>query len=163
MAYRAKWWAHQKLHGSMKDHYCKLGAYLEALKEANPNSFFEIVTDPKIDKSPPVFQRMFICFDAVRNGLIARCRKVLCLDGCFLKTFLGGMLLTAIGRDGNHQMFPYAWAVVEGENNDSWIWFLKKVQRCLEGTNGEPWTLISDQQKVGLFCFVSFKVLCLLG
>ncbi|CAL1394692.1 unnamed protein product [Linum trigynum] len=30
------------------------------------------------------------------------------------------MLLTAVGKDGNNQMFPIAWVVVEGENRDSW-------------------------------------------
>lgn len=59
------------------------------------------------------------------------------------------MLLGAIGRDANNQMFPLAWAVVEGENNDSWEWFLEELRKCLgihDGGNG--WTLISDQQKV---------------
>ena len=29
------------------------------------------------------------------------------------------MLLSAVGRDPNEQMYPLAWAVVEGENNES--------------------------------------------
>lgn len=36
-----------------------------------------------------------------------------------------GELLSTVGRDGNNQMFPIAWAVVESENKDSWSWFLK--------------------------------------
>lgn len=39
----------------MKDYYCKLGVYLEVLKEVNFNLFFEIVIDFKIDKSLFVF------------------------------------------------------------------------------------------------------------
>ena len=41
----------------------------------------------------------------------------------FLKTFLGGKLLAVVGRDGIDKMYPIAWAVVEGENNDSCEWF----------------------------------------
>ncbi|KAJ0743798.1 putative MULE transposase domain-containing protein [Helianthus annuus] len=58
------------------------------------------------------------------------------------------MLLTAVGRDANDQMYPLEWAVVEGENNDSWEWFMEELRKCL-GINdgGEAWTFISDQQK----------------
>ncbi|GKD25624.1 putative integrase, partial [Tanacetum coccineum] len=46
--------------------------------------------------------------------------KVIGLDGCFLKGTCRGELLTAMGRDGNNQMFPIAWAVVNVENTDNW-------------------------------------------
>ena len=41
----------------------------------------------------------------------------------FLKTFFGGQMLAVVGKDGDDQMYPIAWAVVESENNDSWEWF----------------------------------------
>ncbi|KAI3807078.1 hypothetical protein L1987_23000 [Smallanthus sonchifolius] len=152
MAYKAKTCAHNKLHGSMKEHYSKIGSYLEALKQANPSSTFELVTVPSgyygFDSTAEVFFRIFVCFDSVKKGFLAGCRRLLCLDGCFLKTFLGGMLLAAIGRDANDQMYPVAWAVVEGENNDSWTWFMNELKKCLEVTDdGKGWTLVSDQQK----------------
>ena len=50
-------------------------------------------------------------------------RPCICLDGCFLKTLVGGALMSTIGRDGNYQMFPICWDVVEGENENSWRWF----------------------------------------
>ncbi|KAK9077857.1 hypothetical protein SSX86_006195 [Deinandra increscens subsp. villosa] len=151
-AYRAKSIAQHKLHGSMKEHYSKLGSYLEILKHENPTSTFDLVTVPAsyhgYDSQVEVFFRLFVCFDGVRKGFINGCRKLLCLDGCFLKTFLGGMLLAAIGRDSNDQMYPVAWAVVEGENNDSWGWFMNELYKCLDVTEGgKGWTLISDQQK----------------
>lgn len=36
---------------------------------------------------------------------------------------------------------------MEGENNDSWSWFLEELQKCIEGSDGQRWTLISYQQK----------------
>ncbi|XP_076933554.1 uncharacterized protein LOC143599494 [Bidens hawaiensis] len=123
-AYKAKSYAHRMLHGSMRDHYSQIASYVASLKDANPSSTFEL------------------------RGFLAGCKKVLCLDGCFLKTFLGDMLLAAIGRDGNDQMYPLAWAVVEGETNDSWEWFMDQLGRCLDiNDGGNGWTLISDQQK----------------
>ncbi|XP_035846418.1 uncharacterized protein LOC118492469 [Helianthus annuus] len=131
LAYKAKCKASGKLHGSMKEHYSKLGSYLEALKEANPESTFELVTVPPeyydMQSDAEVFFRLFICFDALKKG---------------------GMLLVAVGRDANNQMYPVAWAVVEGENNDSWTWFMTELKKCLEVLEeGKGWTLVSDQQK----------------
>ncbi|XP_021993413.1 uncharacterized protein LOC110890146 [Helianthus annuus] len=152
-AYNTKRSAHRKLHGSMKEHYCKMGSYLEALRVANPASTFELLTVPPqfhddYTSDTEVFFRLFVCFDGVKQGFLAGCRRLLCLDGCFLKTFLGGMLLAAIGRDANDQMFPLAWAMVEGENTLSWTWFMQELKKCLDVTDdGNGWTLVSDQQK----------------
>ncbi|XP_022007672.1 uncharacterized protein LOC110906924 [Helianthus annuus] len=137
----------------MRDHYSKIGSYLEVLKKAKPSLTIRLETAPPFINLDPeatceTFFRVFICFDGVKKGFLAGCRKVLCLDGCFLKTFLGGMLLTAVGRDGNDQMFPLALAAVEGEKNESWEWFMDELRQFL-GVNddGESWTFIPDQQK----------------
>ena len=49
----------------------------------------------------PVFQMLFISFDELKKGWLEGCRKLICVDTCFLKTFLGGQLLVVVGRDGN--------------------------------------------------------------
>ncbi|XP_057249935.1 uncharacterized protein LOC130591056 [Beta vulgaris subsp. vulgaris] len=87
-----------------------------------------------------IFERMYICFEALKKGFIAGCRPFISLDGCFLKGPYGGQLLVAVGRDGNNQMFPIAWAVVEVESTSSWT--------------GAGYTFMSDQQK-GLLKAVS--------
>ena len=52
------------------------------------------------------------------------CRPLIGLDGCFLKGEYRGQLLTAIGKDGNNQMLPIAYAVVEAETTELWSWLL---------------------------------------
>ncbi|CAH9134895.1 unnamed protein product [Cuscuta epithymum] len=146
-AYKVKYIAHRKLHGSMKDHYNKLGRYLEALALASPASHFKLEVNPELRVFPPVFQRLFVCFDGVKQGWLQGCRKVMCVDGCFLKTFLGGVLLAAVGRDANEQMYPLAWAVVEGENNDSWEWFFIQLNKSIGETDGSELTIISDEHR----------------
>ncbi|KAL2899948.1 Transcription initiation factor TFIID subunit 1 [Bienertia sinuspersici] len=128
-AYKVIYYAHRLLHGSMKEHYSKLGRYLEALKESSPNSYFKLEVDNSTH--PATFDKVFFCSDGVKQGWLKGCRKVLCLDGCFLQTFLGGMLLSAIGRDANEQMYPLAWAAVEGETNASWQWFLPHFKKAV--------------------------------
>ncbi|CAN0928884.1 hypothetical protein LINGRAHAP2_LOCUS36727 [Linum grandiflorum] len=61
------------------------------------------------------------------------------------------MFLSAVGKDGNNQMFRIAWAVVESENRSSWGWFITILQETMGLDDGTGWTVISDQQKVGLF------------
>ena len=78
----------------MKQHYFKLMSYMEALKQSSLNSHFTIVTDG--NTNPPTFQRMFVSFEGIKEGWVKGCKKVLCINGCFIKTFLGGMLLSAV-------------------------------------------------------------------
>ncbi|XP_074346458.1 uncharacterized protein LOC141685244 [Apium graveolens] len=59
----------------------------------------------------------------------------------------GGQLLAAVGRDGNNQMFPICYAVVESENTDSWRWFIDLMSDNLELNEGRGLNIISDQQK----------------
>jgi uncharacterized protein (DUF1810 family) len=65
------------------------------------------------------------------------------------------MLLAAIGMDPNDQILPIAYAVVEGETKESWMWFLELLIADLGGTRlCNTYTIISDQQKVKyLFLF----------
>jgi len=72
------------------------------------------------------------------------------------------MLLCAIGRDGNNQMFPIAWAVVEAETEESWTWFLELLLKDLNVGQGLSWTFMSDQQKVRLrTSFANKSISCL--
>ena len=56
--------------------------------------------------------------------------------------------MTAVGIDPNNQMFPFAYAVVEAELKDSWVWFLELLVEDLNIEEQYGWTFISDQQKV---------------
>ncbi|KAL2921197.1 Transposase for insertion sequence element IS905 [Bienertia sinuspersici] len=107
----------------------------------------QLVADNSIQSNPPVFQRLFNCFDGLRKGWKEGCRRLICVDAAFLKTFLGGQILSAIGRDPNDQMFPIAWEVVEGENNQSWEWFFTQLQSCLELGDGSGIAIISDEHQ----------------
>ncbi|GJZ71863.1 zinc finger, PMZ-type containing protein [Tanacetum coccineum] len=60
----------------------------------------------------------------------------------------------AMGRDGNNQMYPLAWAMVGLENKDNWAWFLSLLQDDLELGYGGGVIILSDGHK-GLIEVVS--------
>nr|GFB41962.1 60S ribosomal protein L34 [Tanacetum cinerariifolium] len=109
--------------GRLIEHYSRLWDYRKQLLDTNPGSSFHLHVDEK-DDGKIYFKRIYICFKAMIEGWSTWCRKVIGLDGCFLESTCRGELLTAMGRYGNNQMFPIAWAVVNIENTDNWKWFL---------------------------------------
>ena len=59
-------------------------------------------------------------------------------------------MLTAVGMDPNDCIFPITFAVVEVEDTSTWNWFLTTFKQDLGIINTEPWTIMSDKQKVSL-------------
>lgn len=57
------------------------------------------------------------------------------------------MILTAIGRDLNNQIYPIAWAVVSAENHEKWEWFVHKLKLDLDLSEGENILIISDMHR----------------
>nr|KAJ0218808.1 hypothetical protein LSAT_V11C300133950 [Lactuca sativa] len=60
------------------------------------------------------------------------------LDGAFMKGPYLGMILTAVGLDGNNYTYPLAYGLVESENYNSWTWHkgvlpaIAKLFQCAE-------------------------------
>ncbi|CAI9284709.1 unnamed protein product [Lactuca saligna] len=84
---------------------------------------------------------------ALKDGWNTGCRRVIGLDGCFLKGQIKGEILTAIGRDANNHVYPIAWAVVNVKNKENWTWFLQLLVDDLGVEDGRGLVVISDQHK----------------
>lgn len=78
-----------------------------------------------------LLQRFYVCFAAIRKQWSMWCRPIFGIDGCFLKSTLKGQLLAAVGRDADNGMYPFAWAVVDVENEDNWTWFIRSSKKIL--------------------------------
>ncbi|KAK9291278.1 hypothetical protein L1049_009467 [Liquidambar formosana] len=110
------------IHGKYIKQFKKVWDYTHELLKCNRGSSVKLLTDtPSIPNAIPVFQRLYVCSDACRRGFVAGCRPFIGVDGCFLKGPTEGQLLE--WKDGNDQMYPIAFAVVEGETKESWEWF----------------------------------------
>ncbi|XP_024200627.1 uncharacterized protein LOC112203965 [Rosa chinensis] len=135
MAYRAKKATLLEVEGSMKGQYARLDDYERELQMVDLTTTVDLKCDFNNSDNAPVFKRLYICLGALKNGFKAGCRSLIRLDGAHLKTCFGGQLLTA-------------YAMVEPETKDSWIWFLELFCKDLSWeNNGRGWIFISDKQK----------------
>ncbi|GJZ82879.1 putative reverse transcriptase domain-containing protein, partial [Tanacetum coccineum] len=118
----------------------------QALLESNPGSTCRLDME-ETGYGKYYFKRFYICIKGMKDGWLEGCKRVIGLDGCFLKHTSRGELLTAMGRDANNQMYPIAWAVVRVENSKNWGWFLALLHNDLKLQQGTGLTLISDGHK----------------
>ena len=160
--FRARRKCLDELEGNHGSQYTLLPTYVTEVRKSNPGSVVKIKyqlpppnANPDIFNSIPqypVFQRFYFCFDALKKGFVEGCRPFIGMDGCHLKGPYGGVVISAVGLDGNNGLFPLAFAVVESENKESWSFFLENLRDTLnDSLPTRPWVIMSDQQKVTYF------------
>ncbi|XP_065871778.1 uncharacterized protein [Euphorbia lathyris] len=158
--YRARRRAAKHFEGDLTLQYKWLYDYAEMIKVANPGSLIKIQTELQflehtgeassstaIPREIVVFQYMYVRFTAQKQGYFAGMRPLIGLDGCFLKSPMGGQLLCAVARDGNENMFPLAIGCVDIECKASWQWFLELLVSDFGTPQETKWVFMSDQQK----------------
>ncbi|XP_016555421.2 uncharacterized protein LOC107854938 isoform X2 [Capsicum annuum] len=146
---RAKKKAIAMIDGDISDQFKLLWNYCNEIVRTNPNTsiYMKMVDNEDHDK-PKRFQRFYICFSTCKEGFKSGCRRIVGVDGCWLKGLMyGTQLLIAIGLDPNNNIYPIAYDDVEKENLDSWAWFLDHLKFDLEIDEGVHWTFMSDKQK----------------
>lgn len=140
--------AREVVEGSEKEQYAKLWDYCNELGRSNPNSTFLVGVQRPNLSFPPVFDRLYIGFEATKRGVLVGCRPFIGLDGCFLKGYYGGTLLAAVTQDGNNAFYVIAYDVVEQETEDTWMRFLNNLFEDIGHPRFQGWEFISDMQKV---------------
>nr|GEV15572.1 hypothetical protein [Tanacetum cinerariifolium] len=134
--------------------YDRLVDYAGELRKTNPGTTVHLCIDPLADGTH-MFNSFYVFFHNIKEGWKAGCRMVIGLDGCFLKGVCQGELLSAIDRDGNNQIYPIAWAVVQVESTKRWEWFIKSLTKDLGLADGHGITFISDgdlYKQLGEWC-----------
>ncbi|GKB80362.1 reverse transcriptase domain-containing protein, partial [Tanacetum coccineum] len=107
-----------------KDHYGMLWSYAAEILNSNEISTCKVGVDVMPD-GKAYFSYFYMCFKALKEGWLEGCRRVIGLNGCFLKTLCKGELLSVVGRDGNNQIYQIAWAVVSVQSKENWSWFMQ--------------------------------------
>ncbi|XP_023754692.2 uncharacterized protein LOC111903142 [Lactuca sativa] len=143
---RAKKYALKLVEGNLVEHYGKLWSYGHEILRTNPGSTVKLDIEDGPD-GKKYFSKFYCCFQGVKQCWIEWCRRVIGLDGCFLKGVCKGELLCAIGRDANDKIYPIAWAMVNVENKQNWKWFLELLIDDLHLNLGNGFSLMSDEHK----------------
>lgn len=120
--------------GSCGASYQSLPSYLHRLVEANPGTITRLHTE-HIEDVGYRFKYMFVAMGACVKGFQFM-RKVVVIDGTHLRVKYAGCLLTASAQDGNYQIFPLAFAIVDGENDKSWEWFFDQLSSFVPDNEG---------------------------
>ncbi|XP_057730477.1 uncharacterized protein LOC130945795 [Arachis stenosperma] len=135
--YRRVWMAKQKsialIYGDWDESYNDLPRWVLGVQLTMPGSVVVLKTSPvrvggQVDESQAYFHRLFWtfppCIEAFRH-----CKPLISIDGTHLYGKYGGTLLIAIAQDGNSNILPVAFALVEGENAESWTFFLSHLRQ----------------------------------
>ncbi|XP_060960889.1 uncharacterized protein LOC133031416 [Cannabis sativa] len=138
-AWKGKKIANNLLRGSPKLSFPNLPAYLYMGRKMNPGT----ITHLEVDEESK-FKYVFIAYATCIKGF--RCmRKIIVVDGTWLKSRYKGVILIAMAQDGNFHQYPIAWGVVDSENDASWSWFLTKLHHLIPDES--EWVLISDRHQ----------------
>ncbi|KAH1105972.1 hypothetical protein J1N35_009740 [Gossypium stocksii] len=138
---RAKLRALKLIEEAHKAQYEKIYEYLLDVRTQNKGTTTIYCLDNRL------FQRMYVYLQTYKDGNRAGCRRIIALNRCFLKGYYGGYLLAAVRIDANNGIYHLAYAVVESENQASWLWFLELLAIGLEIVSSYQISFIFDKQK----------------
>ncbi|GJW97683.1 hypothetical protein Tco_0179491 [Tanacetum coccineum] len=86
----------RKYEKTVGEHYAMLRSYGKAIVDSNPRSTIWLgVTVNPDDKT--YFDRFYVCFAGLADGWEAGCKKIIALDGCFLKSLNQELLVEDLG------------------------------------------------------------------
>ncbi|XP_016167133.1 uncharacterized protein LOC107609641 [Arachis ipaensis] len=153
VSYRKTWLAKQKavekIFGGWEASYEALPIWFEAMCHKEPSAVVhfetmpayqgdDLVTDIRVLHR--VFWSYYPCIRAFRH-----CKPVVQVDGTHLYGKYKGCLLVAMSQDGNNNIVPIAFAIVEGETSDAWHFFLSNLRQHVVTQDGVG--LISDRHE----------------
>ncbi|XP_024011233.1 uncharacterized protein LOC112086507 [Eutrema salsugineum] len=137
-AWDAREYAVSVARGIPEKGYGKIRKYLHMLKQANPGTHTHFETD-----SDNRFKYLFIAFGQSIRGFYRAMRRVIVVDGTFLKSKYKGVLLVATALDGDSSLYPIAFGVVDSENDRSWEWFFRQLLVVI--ADGQGVAFVSDR------------------
>ncbi|XP_010484974.1 PREDICTED: uncharacterized protein LOC104763274 [Camelina sativa] len=131
----------EQARGNEEDNYRFLSTYLHFLKSTNPGTLTAMHN--MVDKKGnALFKYLFFAFGTCISGY-QYLRKVIVIDGTSIKGKYKGCLVAASGQDGNMQIFPLAFGVVDGENEGGWVWFFENLKKFVPDEEGNRTTTLA--------------------
>ncbi|RYR33306.1 hypothetical protein Ahy_A10g047875 [Arachis hypogaea] len=153
ISYRKAWLAKQKsiakVFGGWEDSYQALPWWLSVMVQKIRGSVGQIETRPLYNGNEEaqcvkIFHRVFWSFNPCVRAF-RHCKPLVQVDGTHLYGKYKRTLLVAVAQDGNQNIVPIAFALVEGETADAWHFFLRNLRMHIVRKDGVG--MISDRHK----------------
>ncbi|KAL9660013.1 hypothetical protein QQ045_024823 [Rhodiola kirilowii] len=145
ISYMKAWKSRQKalLHifGDWEASFEKLPTYMDMLKEYNLCSIVHWDTS-MLDSGRVSLNRVFWSFAPAIEGF-KHCRPVISIDATHLIGKWKCVLMIAVFLDAQNEILPLAYALVKGENIESWKWFMTCIRSGV--TQRDVLCIISDR------------------
>ncbi|XP_027922828.1 uncharacterized protein LOC114180729 [Vigna unguiculata] len=139
--YRKAWLAKQQaiedVYGNWEQSYNRLSCLLQAMQTYLPEFVYKLKTSPitngeEVVENQQHFRRVFWTFKPCIDGF-PFCKPIVQVDGTFLYGRYRGTLLVAVAQDGRNNIFPIAFAIVEGETVEACAAFNRPNSSWTEG------------------------------
>jgi len=106
------------VYGNWEQSYNQLSCLLQAMQTYLPGFVYKLKTSPitngeEVVENQQHFRRVFWTFKPCIDGF-PFCKPIVQVDGTFLYGRYMGTLLVAVAQDGRNNIFPIAFAIVEG-------------------------------------------------
>ena len=137
--WKAREHALQLVRGTAEESFTQLPSYFHMVSLTNHGSITNIHFDEQNR-----FMYLFLAYGPCIRGFGCM-RKVISVDGTWLKGKFRGTLLVATAQDSERHCYPIAWAIVDSENDASWTWFFSNLKVIV--TDSEELVFISDRNQ----------------
>jgi hypothetical protein len=111
--------------------YHLLPHYLQCFRRVDDGNVAELQYDSS-SFAPNSFFGLFQAMGPVIRGFSELQEMSICVSDCahlYDKNF-GGVIISAVTIDCNHELIPLAWGVLRNENGESVAFFLRHLLRC---------------------------------
>jgi hypothetical protein len=138
-AWRAKEHTLALLWGDWRESYTKISRLLNVISHFNPgtrciiNNYSQWMSNEK-GWYYPMLKRVFWYFSQCVADF-AHCRHIISVDVTFLTEKYKGTLMVVVSMTVKNQLLPLTFALLKGENNESWSWFFGHVRKDVAGSD----------------------------
>ena len=107
-----------RIYGDFVELYVELPRFLTSLSVVDPDTVTTLKYNPHVPRSC-IFNSAFWAFGpCIRR--FRHCRPMISIDATHLYGKYKGKLLIAMATDGNNEVYPLTFAIVESESTKTW-------------------------------------------
>ncbi|KAK9983158.1 hypothetical protein SO802_032683 [Lithocarpus litseifolius] len=131
------------------EHDVTMYKFLAALDNADPDTVTLLKCDPHVSGTCIINSAFWAFGPCIRR--FWHCRPVISIDAMHLYVKYKRKLMIAMVTDGNNEVYPLAFIVVESESTETWGWFLACLLSHI--TNQTNLCIIFDRHRGIQSCF----------